>query len=229
MIWLVVSCCLSLYRYLLLTCKDGQGSGVLNLLSGVAGEGIETMMVMTPPRPRYVGQPAYNTPPSTMPIYNVLPPIISLSDQMHMEDSDYEILAPLAEAFRPPLSTTTKKSTKNKNSNNKDTKVIKNGDNSSLGNPPVRTRPPYFRVWALSSCHFPILRFHFDPKLRTSHCSRFVVCSGFSRSGSTERHRNNKQKAIKMPKPQQAKGTKTFHSDWAVKYGLDMIHPQVRY
>ena len=116
--------------------------GVLNLLSGVAGEGVETMMVMTPPRPRYVGQPAYNTPPSTMPIYNVLPPIISLSDQMHMEDSDYEILAPLAEAFRPPLSTTTKKSTKNKNSNNKDTKVIKNGDNSSLGNPPVRTPLP---------------------------------------------------------------------------------------
>jgi hypothetical protein len=105
-------------------------------------------MVMTPPRPRYVGQPANNTPPSTMPIYNVLPPIISPSDQMHMEDSDCEILAPLAEAFRPPLSTTTKKSTKNKNSNNKDTKVIKNGDNSSLGNPPVRTHLPIEEKYA---------------------------------------------------------------------------------
>ena len=33
--------------------------------------------------------------------------------------------------------------------------------------------------------------------------------------------RKQQRKAIKMPTPL-AKGTKTFHSDWAVKYGLEV-------
>ena len=124
----------------------GLNHGVLNLLSGAGGEGIE-MMVMTPPRPRYFGQ-LTNTPPSTTPIYNVLPPIISPSDHVYMEDSDCEMLAPLAEAFRPPP-TTTKKSSKNKssnrsskNNNNNNMKATRKADRgSSLGNPAGAHRP----------------------------------------------------------------------------------------
>ena len=106
-------------------------------------------MVMTPPRPRYFGQ-LTNTPPSTTPIYNVLPPIISPSDHVYMEDSDCEMLAPLAEAFRPPP-TTTKKSSKNKssnrssknnNNNNNNMKATRKADRgSSLGNPAGAHRP----------------------------------------------------------------------------------------